>query len=235
MALSIWAERGELPPRADPIASESGYIINRDILGTTVQGFSHGLGFASPNSSYSFGADITLTPKVVSTTRFGYYFTNYHDFGWPTAGSDIEWGTSGLGGTDNLGGNLPAGLQQGAGSFTTPYDGTYTLFNASKHYQFNEDVAFFKSGWAGTHNIKVGYQFNRMSNVIDQNGNLPNVTLTIGSGQSYSPSTQLGGTNCALLQERIHQVLGNSARARDNTGMLQVSTSRLLSPTRLGQ
>jgi len=29
-----------------------------------------------------------------------------------------------------------------------PYDQSYTLFNASKHYQFNQDIAFFKSGWA---------------------------------------------------------------------------------------
>ena len=39
----------------------------------------------SPNSTYNFGADISLTPKIVSTTRFGYFFHNYHDFGWPTA------------------------------------------------------------------------------------------------------------------------------------------------------
>ena len=29
---------------------------------------------SSPNSTYNIGADITLTPKIVSTTRFGYFF-----------------------------------------------------------------------------------------------------------------------------------------------------------------
>jgi hypothetical protein len=165
------------------------------------------LGFAAPNSSYSTGADITITPKIVSTTRFGYYFNNYHDFGWPTAGSDINWGTTGLGVTPNCtpqpctpSGSLPTSLQAGEGAFTTPYNGTYTLFNASKHYQLDENVAFFKSGWAGTHNIKVGYQYNRMSNVIDQNGNVPNVALYLGNGQSHGASTQAGGANCAILQ-----------------------------------
>ena len=192
-------ETGANLPRADAVDSQSAYLINTSILGTTVQGFSHGIGFVSPNSNYNFGADITLTPKIVSTTRFGYFFTNYHDFGWPTSGSDIFWNTTGLGQNDNTDQPLPPNLQQGAGAFTTPYTGTYTLFNASKHYQFNEDFAFFKSGWAGTHNIKVGYQFNRLSNVINQNGNVPYVALNIGPGQSYSPSTLTGGGNCATL------------------------------------
>ena len=60
-------------------------------------------------------------------------------------------------------------------------------------------MAFFKSGWAGTHNIKVGYQYNRMSNVIDQNGNVPNVALYLGAGQNHSASTSTGGANCATL------------------------------------
>ena len=192
-------ESGANLPNQDPVNSQSAYLINTSILGSTVQGYSHGLGFTAPNSTYNVGADITLTPKIVSTTRFGYFFQNYHDFGWPTSGVDVNWGNSGLGVTDNLGNILPTNLQQGAGSFTTPYDGTYTLFNASKHYQFNEDFAFFKSGWLGVHNIKVGYQFNRMTNVIDQNGNVPNVELFVGPTQSHSPSTTTGGANCATL------------------------------------
>lgn len=195
-------ETGANLPNADPINSQSAYLVNTSILGTTLQGYSHGLGFSSPNSSYSTGADITLTPKIVSTTRFGYYFNNYHDFGWPTSGSDINWGTSGLaaaGVVDNTGTALPASLQQGAGAFTTPYTGTFTQFNASKHYQLDEDVAFFKSGWAGTHNIKVGYQYNRMSNVINQNGNVPNVALYLGAGTGDNASTTVGSDNCAIL------------------------------------
>ena len=88
----------------------------------------------------------------------------------------------------------------GRGAFTTPYNGNFTQFNASKHYQFDEDVAFFKSGWAGTHNIKVGYQYNRMSNVIDQNGNVPNVALYLGAGQSHSASTSVGGANAQFFR-----------------------------------
>lgn len=217
-------ETGANLPGADPINSQSAYLINTSILGTTLQGYSHGLGFSSPNSSYSVGADITLTPKIVSTTRFGYYFNNYHDFGWPTSGSDINWATAGLGQCDytnvaptaacpNGGNPLPANLQQGGGAFTTPYTGNFTEFNASKHYQLDENVAFFKSGWWGTHNIKVGYQYNRMSNVIDQNGNVPNVALYLGrngNGQpeSHGSSTSVGGANCAILEAEWNACAG---------------------------
>ena len=57
--------------------------------------FAHGLGFSAPNATYNVGADITLTPKIVSTTRFGYFFNNYHDFGWPTTGVDLNYITGG--------------------------------------------------------------------------------------------------------------------------------------------
>src|SRR5208337_4366546 len=142
-----------------------------------------------------FGADITLTPKIVSTTRFGYFFNNYHDWGWPTAGVDLAWQTSGSGKTDNTGNPLPAALQQPSGTATTPHLQAYTAVNANKHWQFNEDVAFFKGGWWGTHNIKGGYQFNKLSNVINQHPNVPIADMYVGQGYNYVPSTAYGGTS----------------------------------------
>jgi hypothetical protein len=168
--------------------------------------FSHGLGFSNPNATYNVGADITLTPKIVSTTRFGYFFNNYHDFGWPTSGVDLSWQTDGVGASPNCNtpgctpsGLLPASLQQPAGTTTAPFDAQYTEVNASKHWQFNEDVAFFKGGWWGTHNIKAGYQFNELSNVINQHGNLPFAFMYVGAGQYYGPDTSYGAGNCATL------------------------------------
>jgi hypothetical protein len=203
-------ETGDNLPQADPVASIAGTQINTSILTGTLQGYSHGLGFVAPNSTYNFGGDISITPKIVSTTRFGYFFNNYRDFGWPTSGSDVVWGTAGTGAQDNSAAlaSVPSNLQQGNGFYTTPYNGTFTQFNASKHYQLNEDVAFFKSGWAGTHNIKLGYQYNRMTNVINQNGNVPHVSLNLGAGNSYGASTTVGLSNCALLQAAWQPPLG---------------------------
>jgi hypothetical protein len=202
-------QSGNSLPGRDPINAQSATYENESIF-SPLTDFSHGMGYSAPNSTYNFGADITLTPKIVSTTRFGYFFNNYHDFGWPTSGVDVFFETGGSGGCDNApvtgisgcphGGNLlPLSLQKPAGAFNTPYDQSYTLFNASKHYQFDEDVAFFKGGWWGTHNIKAGYQLNHLSNIIDQNGNVPFAGLYTGNGISYGAGTAFGGGNCATL------------------------------------
>lgn len=186
-------EAGDNLPGRDSVNGLANTFIN-----SPLSSYSHGLGFSAPNSTYNVGADITLTPKIVSTTRFGYFFTNYHDFGWPTSGVDLSFATGVT--TDNNGAPLPSALQLPAGASTAPFNQSYTQLNASKHYQFDEDVAFFKSGWWGTHNIKAGYQFNRLSNVINQHGNLPFTTMVTGAGFGYSPGTAFGASQCGLLE-----------------------------------
>ncbi|HEY6267040.1 MAG TPA: TonB-dependent receptor, partial [Candidatus Acidoferrum sp.] len=210
-------ETGNSMPISDPVKSQAGYL-NTSTL-APLSAFSHGLGWAAPNSTYNIGADISLTPKIVSTTRFGYFFENYHDFGWPTTAPNLVWGTNGVGACQNLAPPateptncsdptmpnytpqfaLPTSLQQPGGNTTTPYLSSFTLFNSNKHFQFNQDVAFFKGGWWGTHNIKVGYALNHMTNVIDQNGNVPEVFLNVGTGVSHGAATTTGGTNCGPL------------------------------------
>jgi len=220
-------ETGDSLPTSDPTPGQvkAGYL--NTSINSPITNYSHGLGWAAPNSTYNFGADISLTPKIVATTRYGYFFENYHDFGWPTTAPNLVWSTNGApficpplsttctpGTTvdvcDNsnvtgvtgcpTGGNpLPAGLALGSGSSTTPYLSSFTVFNANKHYQFNQDVAFFKGGWWGTHNIKVGYQLNHLTNVIDQNGNVPQVFLNVGRGVPHGAATTTGANNCTAL------------------------------------
>jgi len=212
-------ESGDSLPAPD---STTGLPNSGLILGTSpvtginspITQYSHGLGFSNPNATYNVGADITLTPKIVATTRFGYFFNNYHDSGWPTTGVDLSWQTTGQanqGAFQNCMpvGNppsctpsvaLPAALQLPVNTSTDPFDQQFTEVNASKHYQFNQDVAFFKSGWFGTHNIKGGYQFNKLSNVINQHGNVPLVDLYLGAGNDHSNQNTLNGVNnCGTL------------------------------------
>jgi hypothetical protein len=203
-------ETGDSLPFSDPTTAQvAAGFLNTSTL-SPLSSFSHGLGWSAPNSTYNFGADISLTPKIVATTRYGYFFENYHDFGWPTTAPNIVWLNSGVGGCDNSGtapsaacpkggDPLPTGLQQPAQTSTTPYLGSFTLFNANKHYQFNQDVAFFKGGWWGTHNIKVGYQLNHLTNVIDQNGNVPQAFLVVGRGHDHGVYTNTGTGDCATL------------------------------------
>jgi hypothetical protein len=209
-------ETGNSLPISD--SGQAGYL--NASTNSPLTNFSHGLGWAAPNSTYNVGADISLTPKIVATTRFGYFFENYHDFGWPTTAPNVVWNTSGTAAFDNsatpagctptpakppipatacTGNPLPAALAQAAGTSTTPYLGSFTLFNANKHYQFDQDVAFFKGGWWGTHNLKIGYQLNHLTNVIDQNGNVPQVFLNLGRGSSHGSFTSTGSGNCGTL------------------------------------
>jgi hypothetical protein len=196
-------ETGDSLPTGDPVAWQSSYL--NTAINSPLTAYNHGLGWSAPNSTFNFGADITLTPKIVSTTRFGYFFQNYHDFGWQTSTPFLVWAANGCGALDNAGNPLPGtcgapnSLQQTPGTTNAPYLNPFTLRNANKHFQFNEDVAFFKGGWGGTHNIKVGYQLNRLTNSISQNGNVPEILLYPGAGQSHGPSTTTGNNACGTL------------------------------------
>jgi len=195
-------ETGANLPGRDPIASQAAANYLNTYINSPIQSYSSGIGYSEPNSTYNVGADITLTPKLVSTTRFGYFFTNYHDFGWPTTGVDLfVVGAPGL--FDNSGnpGNCnglecePGPLQLPSAN-TNAYDMSYTDVNASKHYQLNEDIAYFKGGSAGTHNFKFGYQYNRLWNIISQHGNIPQFVAIAIPGYSYSFSTAYGASQC---------------------------------------
>ncbi len=221
-------ETGDSLPIGDPISPEAGYL--NTSINSPLTSFSHGLGWSAPNATYNVGADITLNQHLVATTRYGYFFENYHDFGWPTSQPDLNWATTGQGACQfvpgftsaqqptNCGDStkanytpqyaLPANLQQAAGTTTTPYNQSYTLFNADKHYQFNQDVAFFKGGWGGTHNFKFGYQLNHLINVIDQNGNVPYANLFLGDHSNHGVLTTTGSNNCTSLKGAYHKCSG---------------------------
>jgi hypothetical protein len=136
-------ETGVNMPISDPVGSQATYL--NTSTGQPLTAFSHGLGWSAPNATYNFGADWTITPKIVSTTRFGYFFENYHDFGWQTTTANFVWtGNGGTGLCDNAnipastgcpnGGNpLPASLALNGGTQTAPYTATFTQFNANKH------------------------------------------------------------------------------------------------------
>jgi hypothetical protein len=162
-------------------------------------GYGHDLGYSAPNSTSNFGADFTITPRIVATTRLGYYFENYHDFGYPNSGTILNWFNSSLGGTDTNNNPLPTPLQQGLGYFNIPFNPNYTLRNSNKAIQFDQDLAWFKSGWHGTHNFKFGYQLNRLSNDISQRYNTPYIQVWAGTATPYSPQGATGAANCATV------------------------------------
>ena len=188
-------ETGASLPTGDPIHQQSG-IINSAVLSPISQYF-HGIGWSAPMDTYNVGADWTISNRFVSTTRYGYFFDNYHDFGWPTTTPDLNWYTSGSVASDNKT-PLPSSLQQPAGFSTTAYNSSYTILNADKHYQFDQDFTFTKGGWWGSHTFQFGYQLNHLVNSISQNGNVPYAYMELGQ-HGYNPLTQTGAANCAKL------------------------------------
>lgn len=160
--------------------------------------YGHNLGFGAPNTTTNVGADITINPRIVASFRWGYNFQNYHDFGMPTGGAFDAFGSSGTTATDQNGSplaNTPLG--QVGGFFSAANNINNTTYDVTHHNQINADVAIFKSGWAGTHNFKFGYQLNRLSNAVEQHFNEPNVTVFPGKGQNVPNFGGPYGANCA--------------------------------------
>ncbi|HVZ82260.1 MAG TPA: carboxypeptidase regulatory-like domain-containing protein [Terracidiphilus sp.] len=163
--------------------------------------YAHTLGYSAPNLTLNTGADITLTNTLVSTTRFGYYFENYHDFGYPTSGAIDLWeANGGSPNTDTNGDPLPASLAQATGYLNQALDGNFTHLNSNKAIQFDQDIAWFHAGTGGTHNLKFGYQLHRNSNYIFQGYNAPLVEVYPGITNPYSPQGTVGEDNCATVE-----------------------------------
>lgn len=203
---------GESLPGSDAINgfnpnASAGCLVQSYCAGVTnvfntipVIAFGHELGYTAPNVVTNFGADITINPHVVATTRFGYFFQNYHDFGYPTTGAIDFWEGSANASTTSVDGSaFPTNLQQGSGFFNAPQNQNYTVKNANKRVQFDQDFAIFHAGWGGTHNFKFGYQLNRSSNDLNQEWNAPFVEIFPGSGQYYSAAGSTGFANCTTL------------------------------------
>ena len=172
--------------------------------------YPHTVGYKAPNVTVNAGADFTLTPRLVATARFGYYFENYNDIGLPTAGTLDIWQIASDTEPDFAGNPLPATLAQPAGHFNDPYSPTFTRKNANKAIQLDADVAWFKSGWKGTHNFKFGYQLNRLQNDILQSYNEPYVQILAGNPDgAYSPLSSTGVANCAPFEAKYKDSKGN--------------------------
>jgi hypothetical protein len=162
--------------------------------------YGHNLGYTAPNVTTNVGADISLSATLVATFRWGYNFQNYADHGMPTGGAFANFGASGVGALDNTGVAIPASsqLSQIAGFFSAPNNQNNTAYDATHRNQIDADIAWFKSGRAGTHNLKFGYQLMRLSNAVDQHYNEPEVQVFPGQGQvvpNYTGPTY--DTNCA--------------------------------------
>ena len=207
-------EYGEALPQPDSVFGQLNpntgcFSAATATLGCTSSGsapstYAHTLGYSAPNLTFNTGADITLTQAIVSTTRFGYYFENYHDFGYPTGGVVDVFETNGVGGVDTNGNPLPASYQHAAGYQSGALD-QLTAYNSNKAIQFDQDISWYKSTKYGTHNFKFGYGLNRNSNFLNQSYNEPVVQIYPGAGNAYPSATDpVAAANCATIEAADH-------------------------------
>jgi hypothetical protein len=181
-------------------ASDSVNGLNNVSAGNDPSAYVHSIAYVAPNLTTNFGADFTLTPRLVFTTRFGYYFENYRDLGLPNNGTLFIWNQVASPPVDFAGNPLPANLVQSVGHFNDAHSAFFTTRNSNKAIQYDADLAWFKSGWKGTHNFKFGYQLNRLQNDILQNYNEPYVQLLLGKPDgSYTPLSDVGVANCETV------------------------------------
>ena len=217
-------------------AADDAYGLSNPVAGNNPFNYNGGIGYVQPNSITGFGADITLTPALIATTRYGYFFENYGDRGLPQGlryfyrNSNYSYNT----------GNVPADLV--TGSCSTPgcgnvaLDGTTldtvnggqfvqptgysnigvnasTQFDAFKRYSFNQDLAYFKKGF-GTHNLKFGYAFNRGTNDVLNGYNTADVYVAYNT--LYSPITSGGLANCTAISGQNATWFGTTGTSGNN-------------------
>ena len=206
-------DSGNVWPNADDVNG-----LFNPVSSTAPDSFNRALGTVYPNSIYNTGADITLTPSLVSTTRYGYfYFDNGQTRGTPQGiryfyrNTNYSYDTTNVPATSTQslqGAAIPAAFAKPTGFFNFS-DNTATVYDSWKRYSLNQDIAYFKKGFLGTHNLKFGYAFNRGVNNILSGFNSAAVYLAyagplvggVPSQQAlYTPQTSSGRAACAAIQ-----------------------------------
>jgi hypothetical protein len=194
--------------------------------------YAYKIGSVSPNVIYNTGADITLTPNLVATTRFGYFFQDYQTrgipegtyYGWRntnysyggistmksdgsslynsihdsskcTAADILASNCNPSYGTD-AGVPLPSQFLRSTG-YTSIGANQQTFFDRYWRKSFSQDLAFFKKGFIGTHNLKGGYSRNNLSNDVKILYNTADVYL--GYGQTIVVGGAQNTLNCIAI------------------------------------
>lgn len=146
----------------------------------------------SPNQLFNVGGDVTITPSLVATTRFGYSFQNDGYRGYPPVTS-YQWRTNGSTATDLLGNSVGGVLAQHDFLYANSPVVLIPTFDASKKHQFTQDLAWFKKAF-GTHNIKGGYAYNKLYNTTNQQ--YFDSVVRVYPGSRYLTQSAEGAARC---------------------------------------
>jgi len=193
------------------------------VASTNPDNFNSSIGFVAPNLLYNTGADITISPTVVATTRFGYFTYNNEDRGKPTGiqytyrDTNYPYSTGNApaptGTTALNGAVLPSQFVNSTG-YTSIGANSQTQFDLWQRYTLNQDLSFFKS-WHGTHNFKVGYGFQHATDNTLNGYNTADVYVAYNV--QYDPVTSGGKANCAKIVSTNLAQYGKAGGNADGT------------------
>lgn len=186
--------------------------------------YNGGIGYVAPNLLYNTGADITLTPSLILTTRFGYFYQDYQDRGLPVGLKYIYRDTNYPYSTGNApalattkalnGAVLPSQFVNSTG-WTNIGTNSATVFDQWKRFSFSQDLAYFKRG-LGTHNFKFGYGFNHGTNDVLNGFNTADVYVAFNV--QYAPQSSNGIARCKAIIAQNVAAYGVSGGAPDGSG-----------------
>jgi hypothetical protein len=113
-------------------------------------------GYRSPAASYTFGADYSLTPRLVVSGRGGFNYSNTKDYGVPRGVSVYQNPNTAVAG-------VPDAWRQAYTGYTPGYgQNALRTKEIKKRFRTNTDLSYiFNAG--GQHTLKTGYEINKLS------------------------------------------------------------------------
>jgi hypothetical protein len=178
-----------------------------------------------PAAVYAFGGDYTITPRLLFSVRYGYLYSNAEDRGKTTGIKDVlENGGSGDGKGNGVAGldgsTVPAAYQQ-INSYTNLGTNTQQKYNVLQRKSISADLSWLKTGWAGTHNFKVGFSRDSTFNNLLSAYNTALIDFDYGSDYTVATSA----TACDAIIAANVKNYGPSAagHCRGNYGFFYVN------------
>ena len=212
-------QTGNSLPQADDVHHQfnSNSTNNPDI-------YNGGIGSVNPQVLYNVGADITINPSLIATTRFGYFYYNTESRGLPVGiqytyrDTNYSYNTGdapALATTKALNGTpLPSQFVNSTG-YSNIGGNSSTAFDIWKRYSFSQDLAYFKNFW-GTHNLKFGYGFSH--GYADELAGVYNTAdVYVGYNIQYVPQTTNGQARCAAIVAQNQTLYGAPGGNADGT------------------
>ncbi|HET7698844.1 MAG TPA: TonB-dependent receptor, partial [Vicinamibacterales bacterium] len=146
-----------------------------------------------PNWTVSGNVDWTASPRMFVGLRGGYYLSDQYDTN-VTEVPRFNWTT-----TNNIGLlDVPASLQRGTG-FSSVLSNTKVVQDKQTRLYFQADSTIY-GNFGGAHQLKFGFQADRLGNAVDSGEARPRVTIRWNTRLSTNPAAcngiLFGTTTC---------------------------------------